>query len=586
MCSASVGSAACWPLGWSSHCGVRPAALAGQPGVIIDYAGNGSYAPPTPGPATSSALGYLNGVAVDAAGNVYIADVSHSEVEKVTPAGTLSVIAGTGTAGTPTPGPATSSMLNRETAVAVDFAGDVYIADTNNSEVEKVTPAGTLSVIAGTGTAGAPTPGPATSSQLNSPQGVAVDSGGDLYVADGGNNEVEKVTPAGTLSVIAGTGTAGAPTPGPATSSRLNNPQGVAVDSAGDLYIADAGNSDVEKVVPAGTLAVIAGTGTFGQASYGGPATSSALYYAQGVAVDSAGDVYVADTDQFTIGMVSPAVPSNSTMPQVTGTAAVGQTLSASTGAWSPTPTGYGYEWQDCDSAGNGCVTVTGATASTYVLTPADIAHTIRALVTAGDSSGSASAASAPTPLVPAPTTTTTTTTPTTTSTVTPAPVVTPGFPEPTGRLTSRSLGRVELGMTRAQARGLYPDASAQGKRYEEFFSLAGGKVRVGYASPRLLKTLPATERRALTGRVVLALTANPYYSVRGIRPGTSLRTAAKVLHPSAVFHVGLNDWYMAHDGSSTTVLKVRAGTIQEIGVAGIPLTTRRAERAFITSFS
>ena len=85
------------------------AALAGQPGVITDYAGSGAYAPPTPGPATSSALGYLNGVAVDSAGNVYIADISHSEVEKVTPAGTLSVIAGTGTAGTPTPGPATSS---------------------------------------------------------------------------------------------------------------------------------------------------------------------------------------------------------------------------------------------------------------------------------------------------------------------------------------------------------------------------------------------------------------------------------------------------------------------------------------------
>ena len=140
--------------------------------------------------------------------------------------------------------------------------------------------------------------------------------------------------------------------------------------------------------------------------------------------------------------------------------------------------------------------------------------------------------------------------------------------------------------MTRAQSRGLYPDPSSHGKLYEEFFSLAGGEVRVGYASPRLLKTLPATERHALRGRVVLALTANPYYSVRGIRPGTSLRTAAKVLHPSAVFHVGLNDWYIAHDGSSTTVLKVRDATIQEIGVAGIPLTTRRAERGFITSFS
>jgi hypothetical protein len=140
--------------------------------------------------------------------------------------------------------------------------------------------------------------------------------------------------------------------------------------------------------------------------------------------------------------------------------------------------------------------------------------------------------------------------------------------------------------MTRAQSRGLYADSSTHGKRYEEFFSLAGGEVRVGYASPRLLKTLPVTERHALKGRVVLALTANPYYAVQGIRPGASLPTAAKVLHTGAVFPVGLNDWYMAPNGSSTTVLKVRDGTIQEIGIADISLPTRQAQRTFITSFS
>jgi hypothetical protein len=314
------------------------------------------------------------------------------------------------------------------------------------------------------------------------------------------------------------------------------------------------------------------------------------------VAVDSAGDVYVADTDQFTIGLINPAVPSNSTVPLVTGTPTVGQALSASNGAWSPTPTGYAYEWQDCDSAGNSCIAVTGATTSTYALTSADIAHTIRVLVTASNSSGSASSVSAPTTLVPAlPTiTTATTTTPTTTTTATPptttpatlVPVLKPGYPNPTGRLASRTLGRVQLGMTRAQSSGLYADSSTHGKRYEEFFSLTGGEVRVGYASPRLLNTLPVTERNALQGRVVLALTANPFYAMRGIRPGASLPTAVKALHTGTVFHVGLNDWYMAPDGSSTTVLKVRDGTIQEIGIADISLTTRQAQRTFITSFS
>jgi hypothetical protein len=110
------------------------------------------------------------------------------------------------------------------------------------------TQAGHLCIVAGTGSLGAPTPGPATSSDLNQPSGVAVNSAGNLYIADTQNNVVEKVTPSGTLSVVAGTGSLGAPTPGPATSSELNQPSGVAVDSAGNLFIADQWNNVVEMV--------------------------------------------------------------------------------------------------------------------------------------------------------------------------------------------------------------------------------------------------------------------------------------------------------------------------------------------------
>jgi secreted PhoX family phosphatase len=165
-----------------------------------------------------------------------------------TQAGHLCIVAGTGPGGAPTAGPATSSELSRPNGAAVDSAGNLYIADTQNNEVEKVTPLGTLSVVAGTGSLGAPTPGPATSSDLNQPSGVAVNSAGNLYIADTQNNVVEKVTPSGTLSVVAGTGSLGAPTPGPATSSELNQPSGVAVDSAGNLFIADQWNNVVEMV--------------------------------------------------------------------------------------------------------------------------------------------------------------------------------------------------------------------------------------------------------------------------------------------------------------------------------------------------
>jgi NHL repeat len=370
---------------------------------------------------------------------------------------------------------------------------------------------------------------------------VALDSAGDLYIADRGNSLVEKVTPAGDLSVIAGNGSTNSPTPGPATSSPLNSPSGVALDSAGDLYIADTGNSLID--------------------------------------------------------LTSPAVPSNSTVPQVTGTPKVAPALSASTGAWFPTPSGYGYEWQDCDSAGNSCTAIIGATASSYMLTTADVGHTIRVIVTASNPSGTATSTSVASALVQArstttipPTTTTTPPTNTTTPTV-PSPkaptAVTPGYPMPTGRLAGRTLGRLQLGMTRAQSRQRYSHSSSHDKRYEEFFSLTGGEVRVGYTSPRLLNTLSSPERDALHGRVVLALTANPYYALRGIRAGASLHIAAQTLHTGAAIHVGLNDWYMAPDGASTAVLKVRDGTIQEIGIADASLThTRRAQHSFITSFS
>jgi hypothetical protein len=140
--------------------------------------------------------------------------------------------------------------------------------------------------------------------------------------------------------------------------------------------------------------------------------------------------------------------------------------------------------------------------------------------------------------------------------------------------------------MTRTQASHPYALASAQGRRYWDFFSLAGGKVRVAYPSNVLLRTLPSGERSAIRGRVILALTANPYYSLHGVRPGMNLSTAAKRLHTGAAIQVGLDDWFMA-TGSPTVVLKVRNGTVEELGIARSDLTqNRKAQSAFIRSFS
>jgi hypothetical protein len=443
-----------------------PALAEAAPLTIGGFAGTGSSGPTVAGPALSSRLGAPRGVALDAAGDMYIADAGDNQVLKVSPGGGLSVIAGTGAAGAPTPGPATVSPLNGPQGVVVDGAGNVYIADTANHEVERVTPGGTLSIIAGNGTAGRPTPGPATSSHLGGPSGLTLDPAGNLYIADGygaaGNPEVEKVTPGGTLSVVAGNGTAGTPVAGAATSSHLRGPTGVAVDPAGNLFIADAYANVTEKVSPTGTLSIFAGRTTGAGAPTNGPATSSRLSFPAAVATDTAGDVYIADATNnrveevvltgalsvlagdglaaapaygtpalssplnspfslavspegvlyvansanATVDRLTLSPPTGSGIPAPAGTTTQGQTLTAATGTWTNSPTSFAYQWQDCDPAGANCVNLAGATTATYLLAGADAGHTIRVLVSAANAGGGTAHASTQTavvlPLAPA----------------------------------------------------------------------------------------------------------------------------------------------------------------------------------------
>ena len=435
----------------------QTASATGSGYSLAAFAGNGYDQPPTAGPATSSALSLPSGVAVDAQGDVYIADTDNSDVEKVTPSGTLSIVAGdgnpgfptagpasnsqlfapqgiavdasdnlyvadyqasevvkisaTGTlsiiagnsggSGPPTPGSATASSLGEPWGIAVDAAGDVYIADYSNQVIEEVTPSGTLSIFAGTGTAGAPTPGPATASDLNYPTGLAIDSQGNLYVADSVNSMIEKITPSGTLSIVAGNGTSAAPVPGPASSSPLDNPFGVAVDAAGDIYISDTSNNEIEEVTPAGTLSIIAGDGSAGPPTYG-PATNTTLWAPNDIASTPAGALYVADTSNSTIDLLTPPAPTLTAAATITGTTTVGQTLTAGQGSWTNSPVLYTYVWEDCDAGGANCVPIAGATASSYTLASADAGHTLRVVVTASNGGGSASSTSAATGVVAA----------------------------------------------------------------------------------------------------------------------------------------------------------------------------------------
>jgi len=271
-------------------------------GTISVVAGNGSYGAPTPGNATASSLGQPFSLAVDAADNLFIGDAENSVVEKLSPTGTLSVVAGNGTFGMPTPGVATASPLGLPAGIAADQVGNLFVADAGNHVVVKVSASGELSIVAGDGTDGRLVPGPATASPLSLPIGLAVDGSGNLFVADAFSEVVGKITASGELSIVAGNGTAGDAIAGPATSSPLTFPWGAAVDASGDLFITDfagggAGCGLVEQVAPDGTLSILAGKGQCG-AAVAGPAMSSPLTYPTFLTIGPSGNLEVVTRTQ------------------------------------------------------------------------------------------------------------------------------------------------------------------------------------------------------------------------------------------------------------------------------------------------
>lgn len=260
------------------------------------------------GPASAASLATPYGVALDAAGNIYVADAGDDVVWKVQTNGTISVFAGTGVAGYGGDGgPATAAQLNVPLGITVDAAGNVYFADSNNMVVRRVSTTGIITTVAGNGSETENGDGgPATSAGLIYPRGVAFDSAGNLYIAD--DYRVRKVAATGVITTVAGNGVSGTGTVpfagdgGPATSAPLNGPAGILIDAAGNLYVADSGDQRVRKVSATGIITTIAGGGTGGD---GGPATAASLNTPVGLALDSAGSLFIADNGTNTVRMVS-----------------------------------------------------------------------------------------------------------------------------------------------------------------------------------------------------------------------------------------------------------------------------------------
>ena len=273
--------------------------------VITTVAGNGSLAySGDGGPATKAGIGIPPDVAVDAAGNIFIVDRNNNRIRKVDTSGTITTFAGNGTSGfSGDGGPAASAALFLPIAVAVDGAGNVYIADAGSNGLRMVNTSGVINQV------------PIISSSLTriaSPGGMTSDSAGNLYISDENGSAIYKLDKAGVLTTVAG-GTFGfAGDGGPATKASLYFPSGVAVDSAGNIYFADRGNNRVRKVDTKGIITTFAGTGTAGFSGDGGPATSAKLGSGltlpfQGVAVDNAGNVYIADPMNNRVRVVKPS---------------------------------------------------------------------------------------------------------------------------------------------------------------------------------------------------------------------------------------------------------------------------------------
>jgi sugar lactone lactonase YvrE len=274
-------------------------------GIITTVAGNGSQGySGDGGAATNATLYWPAGIALDAAGELYIADNFNNRIRKVATNGIITTVAGDGPSNSQNGGSysgdgglAVNAGINAPNALVFDISGNLYFADSQNNRIRKVTPNGIITTVAGNGTNGfAGDAGPATSASLAYPIGLTLDAHGNLLIGDSSNHRVREAAPNGLITTVAGNGTnAFAGDGGPAANADLNYPEGVAFDISGNVYIADTINSRIRMVGANNIITTVAGNGGSGYSGDGGMATNASLFYPMGLAWDASGNLYIAD---------------------------------------------------------------------------------------------------------------------------------------------------------------------------------------------------------------------------------------------------------------------------------------------------
>ena len=349
-------------------------------GVVTTLAGQAGVSGSSDGSGFAS-FNHPAGIAVDSAGNVYVADTNNDEIRKVTAAGVVTTLAGLAGISGSSDGSGSAASFNGPSGIVADAAGNLYVADTLNHTVRKVTSAGLVTTIAGTAGLSGAVDAAGSAARFHGPQGLALDVSGNLFVADANNNAIRKIVIAsGAVTTVVGqAGTAGS-ADGASSQAQFHYPSGVAVDAAGNLYVADTDNHTLREIVTAGAVSTIAGlAGSSGSAD--GSGTAARFAFPTGVAVSSSGDVYLADTNNHTIRLAfTPAAPQITVQPPSQMAAAGSAVTFTVTATGKPAPT---YQWYFNGAA------ISGATGNTLNLTNVQSANAGSYTVTVTNSSNS-----------------------------------------------------------------------------------------------------------------------------------------------------------------------------------------------------
>jgi hypothetical protein len=281
-------------------------------GVVTTLAGTAGSSGSADGTGAVARFDWPHGVAVDGAGNVFVADTYNNTIRKITPSGVVTTLAGSAAANRGSAdGTGAAARFYWPWGVAVDGAGNVFVADVGNEivggddTIRKITPAGVVTTLAGTVDAYGSSDGTGAAARFYEPQGVAVDVAGNVFVADHGNNTIRKITPSGVVTTFAGTAGSSGSADGTGAAARFNGPQGVAVDVAGNVFVADSGNHTIRKVAPSGVVTTLAGSAEADPGSADGTGAAARFNSPAGVAVDGSGNVFVADSGNNAIRKIS-----------------------------------------------------------------------------------------------------------------------------------------------------------------------------------------------------------------------------------------------------------------------------------------